>query len=132
ALSLHDRGVTFASQPLLMDSLLVNKDDFERINRHLSTFKLPGDIEVYQAFGHLYKQRFAQQAKLVIDSLAALGYAPLNRSLHENGWDVPLPDRSKTNFRKPGWKRLWELGKHPIWVLRTQKGDIKIRMNTLS
>src|SRR5699024_6589534 len=74
ALALHDRGVAFACQQLLSDSLLFDDNDFERINQVLAYFELPGDIEVFQAFGRLYKQQFEQQAAPVIDSLAALGY----------------------------------------------------------
>lgn len=132
ALDDHDYSVTFASQQLLLDSLLVNTNDFKRINTLLSYFELPRDMEIYQTFGYLYKERFEEQAKSIIDSLAALGYAPLNRSLHEAGWEVPSPEEVKTGFREPDWNRLWELGKHPVWVLETEKGVIKIKMNTLS
>lgn len=132
ALELGDRGVSFSTQPLLQDSLLFTKDDFPRINRSLNKFNLPGDIEVYQTFGALYKQRFEAQARPVIDSLAALDYAPLNRSLNQAGWEIEVPDDSEPQFRAPDWNRLWELGEHPVWVLETEKGIIKVEMNTLS
>lgn len=131
ALEQHDRGVAYMAQPLLQKEELFNSEDFDRINRSLSAFSLPGDIEVYQVFGSLYKNRFEDQAKAVIDSLATLDYAPLNRSLADVGWDVDVPE-TQTEFRLPDWQRLWELGKSPVLTMRTEKGYIKIQMNTLS
>lgn len=132
ALEHNDRGVAYACGGLLADDTLFDNSHFSEINRALSTFSLPEDIEVFQAFGGFYKQRFEQQAKPVIDSLASLGYAPLNRSLRSSGWEVPVSDSSTAEFRMPNWERLWELGKEPVWVLQTEKGFIRIRMNTLS
>ncbi|MGK7369298.1 MAG: peptidylprolyl isomerase, partial [Candidatus Halalkalibacterium sp. M3_1C_030] len=131
ALDLQDRGVAYACGGLLADDTLFNESHFSRINSALNAFSLPEDIEVYQAFGGFYKQRFEQQAQPVIDSLASLGYAPLNKSLERSGWEVAVPEESDTKFRAPEWKRLWEIGKKPVWVLRTGKGTIKVRMNTL-
>ena len=131
ALGLHDRGVAYMAKSLLEDEGLFKKDDFHRINQALSAFSLPGDIEGYQAFGALYKDRFEEQAKPVIDSLAALNYAPLNRSLADAGWDVKVPDKPHPDFRMPNWKRLWQLGRDPVWRLKTEKGTIDIKMNTL-
>jgi len=131
ALDKADRGVAYGVQPLLQDEVLFTADDFKRINSYLQSFSLPGDIEVFQAFGRLYKDRFEQQAKPVIDSLAALKNTPLNRSLAEAGWSVEVPQSGKTEFRLPNWKRLWQLGRHPVWTLRTEKGPIEIRLNTL-
>ena len=132
ALALRDRGVSYSAQPLLQDSILFSTSDFVKINQFLNKFSLPGDIEVYQTFGALYKQRFEEQAQPVIDSLAALEYIPLNRSLKQAGWDVDVPEEADPNFRAPDWERLWKLGKDPVWILETKKGTIKVEMNTLS
>ncbi len=88
---------------------------------------------MYQRFAALYKERFEQQAKPVIDSLADLQYAPLNRFLDDTGWeiDVDIPKEGETYLRMPGWERLWELGAQPEWTLYTEKGNIVIRMNPL-
>ena len=131
SLSLNDRGVAYASSGLLADETLFRESDFNRINQALNEFSLPEDIEVYQVFGGLYKERFEEQARPVIDSLASLGYAPLNQSLSRAGWDVPVPEGSETKFRTPDWDRLWEIGREPIWVLQTNKGFIKVNMHTL-
>ncbi|SHF64164.1 Peptidyl-prolyl cis-trans isomerase (rotamase)-cyclophilin family [Fodinibius roseus] len=134
ALDLRDRGVAYLTGPLLEQEDLFRSDDFERINRALEDFSLPGDIEVYQQFGALYKERFEQQAQPVIDSLADLQYAPLNRFLDDTGWQVEVETPEKeggTYLRTPDWERLWELGAHPEWTLYTEKGNIVIRMDPL-
>ena len=132
ALDLGDRGVTYTATSLLENESLFGLQDFDRINGSLSAFSLPGDIEVYQNFGSLYKERFEEQARPVIDSLASKSYLPLNRSLADAGWDVEVPEESKTDFRLPDWDRLWELGSKPTLLLETDKGRIHIEMNTLS
>ncbi|MBN2733175.1 MAG: peptidylprolyl isomerase, partial [Balneolaceae bacterium] len=132
ALTLADRGVTYTAQPLLQKSILFKREDFDRINGYLNAFSLPDDIEVYQTFGTLYKEQFEEQARPVIDSLASLNYPPLNRSLKQAGWDVDVSDDIGTEFRTPNWDRLWQLGEHPVWVLETKKGTIKVEMHTLS
>ena len=132
ALDLGDRGVAYMSGSLLENESLFGSQDFDRINESLTTFTLPGDVEVYQTFGSLYKERFEEQAKPVIDSLASKNYVPLNRSLADAGWDVEVPEESKTEFRLPDWDRLWELGPNPTLLMQTEKGRIHIEMNTLS
>lgn len=127
-----DRGVAYTLLSLLSEESLFDESDFPRINRALGAFELPEDIEVYQVFGQLFQRRFRERARPVIDSLASLGYAPLNRSFAEQGWDVNVPGESSTEFRTPDWERLWSLGVEPIWVLQTEKGEIKIQMNLLS
>lgn len=132
ALSLSDRGIAYTTQNLLMQEDLFSPGDFSRINRQLTSFRLPEDIEVYQAFGSLYKDRFEDQARPVIDSLAALGYVPLNRSLYQAGWDVEVPDVVQQEFRTVNWEQLWQMGRKPVWVLVTEKGTIKIQTDVLS
>lgn len=130
ALEQQDRGVAYTASFLLRQENLFDSEDFDRINQLLDDFSLPGDIEVYQAFGSLFKERFEQQAKAVIDSLAALDYTPLNRSLADAGWDVKVSE-SPTTFRMPDWQRLWELGREPVLTLRTESGSIQMQLNPL-
>lgn len=132
ALAMGDRGVAFMAQSILQYEKLFDSNDFDRINQSLSAFSLPGDIEVYQSFGSLYKDRFEQQAKPVIDSLANLEHDPLNRSLAAAGWNVPVPEDSPNDFLSLEWERIWELGREPVLTLRTQKGFIEMQLNTLS
>lgn len=131
ALDLRDRGVAYTVRPLLEDEALFGAEDFQRINETLTAFSLPEDIEVYQQFGALYRERFEEKARPVIDSLAALNYAPLNRSLANAGWEVEIPEEKECSFRTPNWERLWELGTDPVWSLRTEKGAIAIQLDPL-
>lgn len=131
ALKLGDRGVAYMAKPLLEEEKLFQQDDFDQINRSLSGFSLPEDIEVYQQFGQLYKERFEEQAQPVIDSLAKLNSAPLNQSLADAGWEIDAAESTTDKFRTPDWQRLWELGENPRWTLRTEKGYITIQMDLL-
>ncbi|SMO74811.1 peptidylprolyl isomerase [Fodinibius sediminis] len=131
ALSLNDRGTTVQAAALLEEEELFNTDDFDRINRSLVAFSLPEDREVYQRFGSLYKERFEEQGRPVVDSLSVLGYRSLNRSLAADGWTIRSHGEIQSRFRVPDWERLWELGSKPSWTLRTEKGDIVIQLNTL-
>lgn len=130
ALAQHDRGTTYMARELLENKRLFGPDDFSQINQTLKGFRLPEDIEVFQVFGALYKDRFEKQAKAVIHSWASKGYVPLNQSLRQAGWDVEVGN-TPTKFREPDWNRLLDLGPEPIWVLETPKGVIEVRMNTL-
>ncbi len=132
ALNIGDRGVTYMASSLLGNEVLFSQEDFDRINESLGAFTLPADIEVYQTFGALYKERFEEQAQSVIDSLAVKNYVPLNRSLVSVGWNVEVPEKMQTEFRKPDWDRLWELGRNPTLLVQTKKGRFQIEMNTLS
>ena len=132
ALDIGDRGTAYMAGSILENESLFGSQDFDRINESLSAFSLPGDIEVYQVFGSLYKKRFEEQAKQVIDSLGAKNHVPLNRSLADAGWDLKVPEESKTEFRLPNWERLWELGPKPTLLMQTEKGRIYIELNTLS
>ncbi|MDZ7717116.1 MAG: peptidylprolyl isomerase [Balneolaceae bacterium] len=132
ALALNDRGVTVRAENILGNESLFSENDFSQINEALSAFKLPEDVQVYQAFGRLYKERFEQQGQPVIDSLAAEGYAPLNRSLADAGWDVEAEEPEAREFRSPNWTNFWKLGEHPVWVLETNRGTIKVQLNPLS
>ena len=132
ALDLGDRGVAYMSGSLLQNESLFGPQDFNRINGSLLSFSLPADIEVYQTFGSLYKDRFEEQAKPVIDSLASKNYVPLNRSLANAGWNIEVPEESNAEFRLPDWDRLWELGPKPTLLMQTEKGRVYIEMNTLN
>lgn len=132
ALQTADRGVAYALQGLFSSERFFDAGDYDRIRRALSGFELPADIEVFQAFGSLFYDRYREQAAPFVDSLAALDYAPLNRSLAGSGWEVDIPDSAAAEFRPPDWQRLWKMGRHPVWELRTGKGTIAVRLDLLS
>jgi cyclophilin family peptidyl-prolyl cis-trans isomerase len=128
-----DRGAAYAAAGLIGEEELFDGNDFGRIHTALKSFSLPEDLEVYQRYGTVFKQHFEETAQPVIDSLAALGYTPLNRSLQQAGWKVTVAEEREglPKLRKPDWARLWEMGQNPIWVLQTEKGYIGVEMNTL-
>lgn len=126
-----DRSITYSTGALLNGSNLLKEDDYPRIEKILSRFRLPEDVEVYQALSQVLYSNYKDQAEPLIDSLAQKGNLALNRSLNNDGWDVPLPDAVSVDFRPVNWDRLAELGVDPVWVLETTKGTIRLKMDLL-
>lgn len=126
------RSMIFVMGSLFNDSLLIADDEFELIEEMLSKFKLPEDIEVFQAITSVLKERFEEDAKAFIDSLAQQNNAALNETIRDQGWDIPVGDKPITEFRTPEWRKLTRLGANPVLILDTSKGDIKIRMDVLN
>lgn len=131
-LSQQDRSVTYVTLNFMQESELFNSADYEKISAHFSMYQLPEDIEVFQALGSFLKSEFEEQASAWIADLAAQGNAALNTSLRQQGWDVPEMSIEPQTFRSPDWERLAVLGYEPVWVLETEKGNIKITMDVLS
>jgi cyclophilin family peptidyl-prolyl cis-trans isomerase len=132
-----DRGVLYALQPLLMDDRFVLFSDVQRLLEAMEQLRLPEDIEAYQALTRVLYERpaFRKAAQPTIDSLAAAGYEPLNRSLRSMGWDIAVeeePMSTVPNFRSVDWNRLEKLGAHPVLVLNTEQGNIEVRLNALA
>ncbi|MEX0720024.1 MAG: peptidylprolyl isomerase [Balneolaceae bacterium] len=127
-----DRSITYSVGELLMSPELIHENDFDRFAEYLTRFQLPDDVEVYQSIAGFFKERFEGQAKPLIDSLAAKGNFALNRTLDNQGWEFQETEGQPENFREPDWYRLLELGFNPTWVLETEKGIIKVKMDVLS
>ncbi len=135
AMQTGDRGTVYEISSLMSDGLLLGDEGLNRIRQTLEDFKLPGDIEVFQALTEVIYDRYKQQGRGVIDSLASLGSASLNRSLKEMGWEI-LQDTGDSitsikKFRVPDWDRLAELGPNPRWTLRMKDDTIRIRLDPL-
>lgn len=130
ALETADRSMIYVMQNLLMDEELVTNEEYEIFEDLLERFRLPEDVEVYQSVSQVLKNRFEEEAYPLIDSLASQGNAALNLTLINQGWDILQGDYYPTKFRTPDWNRLARLGPNPELLLRTDKGDIRIRLNT--
>lgn len=126
-----DRSITYSTGTLLNGTDLLKAEDYPRIEKILSRFRLPEDVEVYQALSQVLYSNYKDQAEPLIDSLAQKGNLALNRSLNNDGWDVPLPDAVSVVFRPINWERLAELESEPVWVLETTKGIIRLKMDVL-
>ncbi len=131
ALGYNDRGIVYMARPLLEREKLFEEGDFQRINSVTNAFTLPEDVEALQQLGILYKERFEEQGRPVIDSLAALNHAPLNRSFAEAGWDIEVPEEANIDFREPDWERLWKLGANPKIQFQTDKGTFDLELYPL-
>lgn len=127
----QDRSITYTTLSFIESTDLLN-DDYDRLKALLSTYQMPEDIEVFQAFGSLFKKHFEEQAKPLISEWSAWGSTALNNSLNQQGWEVDTVAASRPEFRKPDWERIGYLGFEPVWVLETEKGVVKIKMDALS
>ncbi len=132
SLKTADRSMIYGLSSLFMDKTLIADDEFSKLEGMLKRFSLPEDVEVYQSVADVLKKRFENDARHLIDSLASKGNTALNNTLASQGWDVKEVEGEPIQFRKPDWKRLAKLGRNPIFVLETNKGIIKIKMDVLS
>jgi cyclophilin family peptidyl-prolyl cis-trans isomerase len=127
-----DRSMVYILSGSISDSLLILDSDYPKIEAMLSRFKLPEDVEVFQAMGSVLKERFDDEAESYIQKLAAEGNVALNQTLASQGWNIEAPDGSETEFREPDWKRLSKLGPDPILKIETNKGEIVLRLDVLT
>ncbi len=121
-----DRSMIYEMGSLFMDEGLLREDSYPLFEEMLARFSLPFDVEVYQSVTRVLKSRFEEEAISLIDSLAMEGNAALNRTLLDQGWDILQGDYYPTEFRTPDWEKLASLGRYPVLVLQTKKGDIKM------
>jgi len=128
----HDRSITYITVSFMENTELINEDDFGRIKELLGHYEMPEDIEVFQAFGGFLKEHFEAQAAQIIDQWSEWGSTALNNTLNQQGWEVDSVSAAKPEFRDIEWESLGALGYEPIWVLETDKGLIKIKMDVLS
>lgn len=131
-MSTADRSMIYMMSSLFRDEHLISASEFSLFENMLSRFVLPADIEVYQVIASVLKERFEEEAKPLIDSLAAIGNGALNQTLLNQGWDIPEQEAPQTEFRTPDWKKLTRLGAYPILVLETNKGDFRIQFDVMN
>ncbi len=127
-----DRSMTFVMASLLRDTMIIDNSEYYVIEEFLSRFKLPEDVEVYQAISSVLKDRFEEEAKPLIDSLAAIGNGALNQTLRNQGWEIGEDSAPSITFREPDWDRLTKLGPYPTLILETNKGDISIQIDVFN
>lgn len=126
-----NRSVAYMAASLLSDSAISKAFTFSYFEEILQQFALPEDVEVFQAFAGVLKNQFESESAALISSWAQVGNTALNSTLRQQGWEIPQEELTPATFRKPDWKRLVKLGYSPVWVLETNKGTIKIKMNTV-
>jgi len=92
---------------LLSDNDIVKDDDFDWLQaRYQEAVESENDVNM-TAFQQALETRFPEQS---------------------GGFSDP----EGPNFRIPNWDRLYAMGTRPYWHLKTEKGEIVIRLNTLS
>lgn len=127
-----DRSVVYSLTQLLEDPMLLVDDEADRIFAMLERFTLPEDVEVFQSVSGVLSDRFRAESEDYIMELAQQGNTALNNTLAGLGWDIVVSEsRGTPDFRVPDWKKLTRLGDDPILVIDTEKGIIRLRLNTL-
>ena len=127
-----DRGLTATVAPLLSDSLIFSKGDIPTLVKTMQHFKLPGDIEAYEAIAPFLWKHMGKNGKKILNSWAEKRYPPLNRYLKKMGMrHVPAGNYHKYPLAQPNWQRLDNIGGNPKWTLITNKGNIKISLDAL-
>lgn len=123
--------LTYQSLMAFSASGLIESEDLEEFSGLISDYDPSMDTEVFQALGDLFMEHFQEETESVITELAQAGNHELNSSLLDQGWEIDVQDHSK-EFRTPNWERLGTLGYEPVWVLETEKGEIRIKMDVLT
>lgn len=127
----QDPVLTYQSLMAFSASGLIESEDLEEFSGLISDYDPSMNTEVFQALGDLFMEHFQEETKSVITELAQEGNHELNNSLRDQGWEIDVQDHSK-EFRTPNWERLGALGYEPVWVLETEKGEIRIKMDVLA
>ncbi|MEX0823859.1 MAG: peptidylprolyl isomerase [Balneolaceae bacterium] len=97
-----NRSSVAGMNPLLMDEMLFDESDADRLHRLYSGFVENGNRDNAGVLGEVLSELIGEE------------FTPENM-------DKP--------FRIPNWKRLYELGKTPYWKLETRYGEIEIKLD---
>ncbi len=122
------RSIVISSLGLLRDEAAFPDFEFFSLLGMYERFSLPADIELYQFSSQLLYDRFQKESQSFIDSMASYNNSALNNALNNQGWDVESEGEVNIKFRTPDWKRLADLGEGPVMQLKTDLGDITIRL----
>ncbi|MBO6792795.1 MAG: peptidylprolyl isomerase [Balneolaceae bacterium] len=129
AFEMQDRSVAVSLSSFVGDSLLFEEGDYGSLERHLRSFSLPEDVEVFQAYSNVLFERYKDQAEPFIQELAEQDNTALNNTLSSTGWDVEAESGGAKEFRKPDWKRVAKISANPYVVIETAKGDITLKLD---
>lgn len=131
ALDRNDAQVTVTAINLLNSADIIEEGDLERLEDLTNDYSVDSQTEVFGVVANLMMEHFEEESESFIASLAEEENPYLNQTLNQQGWDVEEVENTQL-FHKPNWQRLGELDYEPTWVLETEKGDIKIKMNVLA
>lgn len=127
----QDPVLTYQSLMVFSATGLIESEDVEVFLSMVSDYDPLKETVIFQALGDLFIDHFEEQGKSVIMELAEVGNYDLNNSFRDQGWEIDMQVQSR-EFRAPNWERLGALGYEPVWVLETEKGEIRIKMDALA
>ena len=131
ALSQNKMSVTVGALNLINSADLIEERDFERFKNLTNNYSTQAQTEVFSAVSNLMMEHFEERSESFINTLEEEGNPHLNYMLNQQGWDVEEVQKTEL-FHKPNWQRLGELDYEPIWVLETEKGNIKVKVDVLA
>ncbi|MFD2532018.1 peptidylprolyl isomerase [Gracilimonas halophila] len=127
----QDPVLTYQTLRVFSTTGLLESEDLEEFLSLVSDYDPLKDTEVFQVLGDLLMEYFKEEGKSVVTELAQNGNYELNNAFRDQGWEVDVQEQPK-EFRAPNWERLGAMGYEPVWVLETEKGDIRIKMDVLA
>lgn len=127
----QDPVLTYQTLRVFSTTGLLESEDLEEFLSLVSDYDPLKDTEVFQVLGDLLMEHFKEEGKSVVTELAQKGNYELNNAFRDQGWEVDVQEQPK-EFRAPNWERLGAMGYEPVWVLETEKGDIRIKMDVLA
>jgi cyclophilin family peptidyl-prolyl cis-trans isomerase len=134
-LSSPNRSIAYTLFPSLRLPAFRTPDDNTRTLALLKEYRLPEDVEVYQAIIPSLLQDLGVSAVPLADSLASYGVAALNRLIRDAVSDsvrVQIDQSSSpTLLQGPDWSILRKLGTKPTFQLETELGLIVIELDPI-
>jgi cyclophilin family peptidyl-prolyl cis-trans isomerase len=134
-LSSPNRSIAYTLFPSLRLPAFRTPDDNTRTLALLKDYRLPEDVEVYQAIIPSLLQDLGVSAVPLADSLASYGVAALNRMIRDAVSDsvrVRIDQSSSpTLLQGPDWSILRKLGTKPTFQLETELGLIVIELDPI-
>jgi cyclophilin family peptidyl-prolyl cis-trans isomerase len=122
-----------AGLPLISNSQFVRDEDLHRLLGIVNQFPVDEHFNFYIALADELSERFGEEIRPWVMTIAEEGFSKLNNSLRLQGWEIPDDyDRYPAPFRSPDWDQLYEMGIHPVWILETSAGRIEIKLDPLT
>lgn len=131
-LSTPNRSLVYTMFGALRQTEFREQGDNDRVLAMLKSYKMPEDIEVYQAVLPSLLRDMGEAARPFADSMATYGNAALNRVVMEYvSQDVreSIESASAVTLQGPDWTLLRKLGNKPTLQLETEIGLIVVEMD---
>lgn len=133
-LSTRNRSLVYTLFGALRQTEFREAGDNDKVLAMLKSYRMPEDIEVYQAVLPSLLRDMGEAGRPLADSMATFGNAALNRVVME--YVSPevresIEASSAVSLQGPDWALLRKLGNKPTLQLETEAGLIVVEMDPL-